>query len=215
VREAAGAGSVLYVELRNPQNETLLYESTNMTTGTFDTPFSYRLVAGDLEKNSGASRTIFKPMNETSNNYTMIVGYAGPRSSSSSSADDDNNNTADDNNFFRSQVQFVFAYEHVEGVGAIVPPPNRTTTIPTPTLPPPEEPELEEEPTEDLEEELEEQEEEEEEEEEEEDLEEELEEQEEEEEEEEEDLEEELEEQEEEDDADDDDGNGGVSIPFG
>jgi hypothetical protein len=100
VGEAAGAGGVLYIELRNPQNETLLYESINMTTGTFDTPFSYRLVAGDLEKNSGASRTIFKPMNETGDNYMMTVGYDGTASNNS-----------------RSEVQFVFAYEHLAPEG--------------------------------------------------------------------------------------------------
>jgi hypothetical protein len=126
--EAAGAGGVLYIELRNPQNETLLYESINMTTGTFDTPFSYRLVAGDLEKNSGASRTIFKPMNETGDNYMMTVGYDGTASNNS-----------------RSEVQFVFAYEHLAPEGE-----ERAAVATTTPEEPEPEPEVEPEPEEEV-----------------------------------------------------------------
>jgi hypothetical protein len=68
VAEGTGPLLAIYVELKDPRNETLLYESVNMTTGSFDTPFSYRLVAGDLERNGGVTRTVFKPMNETGEN---------------------------------------------------------------------------------------------------------------------------------------------------
>jgi hypothetical protein len=59
-------------------------------------------------------------MNESGNNYTTIVRYANRRSGFASpeanvtAADDDDNNL---NNFFRSEVQFVFAYEHIPDEG--------------------------------------------------------------------------------------------------
>jgi predicted amidohydrolase len=38
----------LYVELKDPHNETVMYDSVNMTTvGNTKAPFSYKFVAGD------------------------------------------------------------------------------------------------------------------------------------------------------------------------
>jgi hypothetical protein len=63
----------------------------------------------------------WKPMNESGNNYTTIVGYANRRSGFATpeanvmAADDDDE---DDNlNNFRSEAQFVFAYEHIPDEG--------------------------------------------------------------------------------------------------
>jgi hypothetical protein len=59
-------------------------------------------------------------MNKSGNNYTTIVGYANRRSCFASpeanvtAADHDDDNL---NNFFRSEVQFVFAYEHITDEG--------------------------------------------------------------------------------------------------
>jgi hypothetical protein len=139
--EGAGAGGKLFVELKNPRNETLLYDSANMATGSFDTPFSYTLVAGDLEKNNGGvttTRTVFKPMNETADNYTMVVGYDAITSSAN------NNNSSTTRS---SEVQFAFAYEHVvaRGGGVLSFPPSPatgnatiTTNATTPEEPEPE-----------------------------------------------------------------------------
>ena len=96
----SGSSGRLYVELRDPNNETVMYDSTNMTTiGNSKSPFSYRLVAGDLEANSSTtassrpSRTVVKPMNVSGLNYTLAVGYKMPQNSP-------------------SEVQFTFAYDH-------------------------------------------------------------------------------------------------------
>ena len=145
--ERAGADGTLFIELRDPRNETLLYDSTNMTTGSsFDTPFSYSLIAGDLEKNNGGggvttTRTVFKPMNETADNYTMVVGYDAITSSAN------NNNSSTTRS---SEVQFAFAYEHVvaRGGGVLSFPAspatgNATTTTTNATTPSEPEPEPE------------------------------------------------------------------------
>jgi hypothetical protein len=100
----SGSSGRLYVELRDPNNETVMYDSTNMTTvGNSKSPFSYRLVAGDLEANSSTtasssspSRTVVKPMNVSGLNYTLAVGYKMPQNSA-------------------SEVQFTFAYDHGDG----------------------------------------------------------------------------------------------------
>jgi hypothetical protein len=127
--KGAGAGGTLFVELRNPRNETLFYDSANMTTGSFDTPFSYTLVAGDLEKNNGGvttTRTVFKPMNGTADNYTMVVGYDATNSTITSS----------------SEVQFAFAYEHVGSAttraGGVLTFPSSNATTPSEPEPEPE-----------------------------------------------------------------------------
>jgi hypothetical protein len=124
VREAAGPFIAVYAELKDPHNDTLAFEFAPIVRSTKsgldnETSFSYSLVAGDYDNGShddGASdssnhnRRFWKPMNETGNNYTMIVGYATPAppppSSSSSSS-----GSAEENS--RSEVQFVFAYEHL------------------------------------------------------------------------------------------------------
>jgi hypothetical protein len=120
VREAAGPFITVYVELKDPQDETLLYEfapivRSNKSGADNKTSFSYSLVAGDVDDGSqddaaaaGDSRRFWKPMNETGNNYTMIVGYATPAPPSSSSS---SSGSAEENS--RSEVQFVFAYEHL------------------------------------------------------------------------------------------------------
>jgi hypothetical protein len=94
----------LYVELRDPNNETVMYDATKVTTtGNSKTPFSYNLLAGDLERNTtsaitGDHRIVYKPMNMSGLNYTMAVGYRMPGTS-------------------LSEVQFVFAYDHGDGGG--------------------------------------------------------------------------------------------------
>jgi hypothetical protein len=143
--EGAGAGGgTLFIELRDPQNETLFYDSANMTTGSsFDTPFSYSLIAGDLEKGIGSasSRTVFKPMNETGDNYTMTVGYDTTNSPPTTT----------------SEVQFVFAYDG-DDVGAAAAPPSPPPAVEATTMPPTPEPEPEpEQPESQLQEQLEEQ----------------------------------------------------------
>jgi hypothetical protein len=76
----------LYVEVRDPHNETVMYDSTNMTTvGNSKSPFSYKFVVGELDADNSTtnsatttanpSRTVLKPMNESGLNYTMTVGY--------------------------------------------------------------------------------------------------------------------------------------------
>jgi hypothetical protein len=125
VGEAAGPFITVYAELKDPQDETLAFEfapivRSNKSGSDNETSFSYSLVAGDYDNgsqddavsNSDSSdhnRRFWKPMNETGSNYTMIVGYATPASpppSSSSSSDSVEENS-------RSEVQFVFAYEHL------------------------------------------------------------------------------------------------------
>ena len=98
--QEAGPSGTLYISLRDPHNEAVLYDSANMTTGSFDTLFSYKLVAGDVEKNNTTSdsRTVYKPMNESGQNYTMTVGYTLPQVTP-------------------SEVQFVFAYDHLLDAG--------------------------------------------------------------------------------------------------
>ncbi len=92
----------LYVEVKDPHNETVMYDSTNMTTlGNTKSPFSYKFVAGELDANTtttNPSRTVLKPMNESGLNYTMTVGYRMLGTSP-------------------SEVDFVFAYDPDGGVG--------------------------------------------------------------------------------------------------
>jgi hypothetical protein len=131
----AGNNGTLYVELRDPHNETMLYETGKITTTTTggaknESPFSYKLIAGDVHNTSGSTsqgRTVFKPMNETGANYTMVVGYALPQSATP------------------SEVEFVFAYEHLlddaaaAGGGEEPTTTSSSTTTPPPTTTSPEE----------------------------------------------------------------------------
>jgi hypothetical protein len=128
VGEAAGPFITVYVELKDPQNETLAFDfapiaRSNKSGSDNETSFSYSLVAGDGDDGSqddaaaagdsdsgGHNGRFWKPMNETGNNYTMIVGYATPAPPSSSSSSS-SSGSAEENS--RSEVQFVFAYEHL------------------------------------------------------------------------------------------------------
>jgi hypothetical protein len=129
VGEAGGPFITVYVELKDPHNDTLLYEfapivRSNKSGSDNETSFSYRLVAGDADdgsqddaansdsdSDSRHNRRFWKPMNETGNNYTMIVGYATPAPSSPGSTAVAVAGSAEENS--RSEVQFVFAYEHL------------------------------------------------------------------------------------------------------
>jgi hypothetical protein len=124
VREAAGPFITVYVELKDPHNDTLASEfapivRSNKSGSDNETSFSYSLVAGRDDSDSGGhNRRFWKPMNETGNNYTMIVGYATPAPPSSPGS----TVAVVSGEYSRSEVQFVFAYEHLlppeEGGGA-------------------------------------------------------------------------------------------------
>jgi hypothetical protein len=159
VGEAAGPFITVYVELKDPHNDTLAFESapivrSNKSGSDNETSFSYSLVAGDDDSDAANSdsgshnKRFWKPMNETGNNYTMIVGYATPvlPSSPGSAA------AVGGGEYSRSEVQFVFAYEHLlppegeEGAAAVA-----TTTTTTPAEEPEPEPVVEpEEPEEEV-----------------------------------------------------------------
>ena len=121
VGEAAGPFIAVYVELKDPQDDTLAFDfapivRNNEIGADNETSFSYSLVAGhddsdaaNSDSGSGHNKRLWKPMNETGNNYTMIVGYATPVLPSSSSSS--SSGSAEENS--RSEVQFVFAYEHL------------------------------------------------------------------------------------------------------
>jgi hypothetical protein len=125
VGEAAGPFIAVYAELKDPQDETLAFEFApiliiNKSGSDNETSFSYSLVAGDYDNGSqddaannsdsgDHNRRFWKPMNETGSNYTMIVGYATPASPSPSSSS--SSGSVEENS--RSEVQFVFAYEHL------------------------------------------------------------------------------------------------------
>jgi hypothetical protein len=135
---AGAAGGTVFIELRDPHNQALLYDSTNMTTtGTSDTPFSYSLVAGKLLENAGGdaagdNRRVVKPMNETGSNYTLLVGYDGGTGDVTSPSNDDITTTT-------SEVQFVFAYDHVLDAGeaaATTTPPASERGSPSDVTPP-------------------------------------------------------------------------------
>ena len=125
VGEAAGSVIGLFVELKDPHNDMMAFDfapivRSDRPGADNETSFSYRLVAGDYDNgsqddaansnsNSGDhNRRFWKPMNETGSNYTMTVGYATPASPPSSSS---SSGSAEENS--RSEVQFVFAYEHL------------------------------------------------------------------------------------------------------
>jgi hypothetical protein len=129
----------VYVELKDPHNDTLAFDfapivRNNEIGADNETLFSYSLVAGDDDDSDAANsdsdsgghnRRIWKPMNETGSNYTMIVGYATPAPSSSPGSVA----AVGGGEYSRSEVQFVFAYEHLlppEEEGAAV----ATTTTP-------------------------------------------------------------------------------------
>jgi hypothetical protein len=158
VEEAAGPFIAVYVELKDPHNDTLAFEfapvaRNNETGSDNETSFSYSLVAGDddsdaaSDSDSGHNKRFWKPMNETGNNYTMIIGYATPAPSSPGSVAA----VGGGGEYSRSEVQFVFAYEHLlppEEEGAAV---ATTTTTTTPAEEPEPEPVVEpEEPEEEV-----------------------------------------------------------------
>ena len=62
------------IQVKDPHNETaeFKFEPVNGSNNAF----SHSFVAGGQDDN----KTFWKPMNETGNNYTMIVGYANQRS---------------------------------------------------------------------------------------------------------------------------------------
>jgi hypothetical protein len=118
VGKAAGPFITVYVELKDPHNDTLAFEfapivRSNKSGSDNETSFSYRLVAGDdgssQDDSGGHNRRFWKPMNETGNNYTMTVGYATPAPSSPGSVAV----AGGGGGYSRSEVQFVFAYEHL------------------------------------------------------------------------------------------------------
>jgi hypothetical protein len=130
VGEAAGPFIAVYVELKDPHNDTLASEfapivRNNETGSDNETSFSYSLVAGHDDSDSdGHNRRFWKPMNETGNNYTMIVGYATPAPSSPGSVA-----AVGGGEYSRSEVQFVFAYEH------LLPPEEERAAVATTTTP--------------------------------------------------------------------------------
>jgi hypothetical protein len=122
VREAAGPFITVYVELKDPHNDTLAFEfvpivRSNKSGLNNETSFSYSLVAGrddsdaaNSDSGGGHNRRFWKPMNETGSNYTMIVGYATPAPPSSPGSAVA---AVGGGEYSRSEVQFVFAYEHL------------------------------------------------------------------------------------------------------
>lgn|GEM_PF-5399444 len=102
----------MWIEVKDPHNETVEFESEPVNGS--NNAFSHSFVAGGQDDN----KRFWKPMNESGNNYTMIVGYANRQSGFATS--DANVTAADDDdnvNNFRSEVQFVSAYEHVPDEG--------------------------------------------------------------------------------------------------
>ena len=141
VGEAAGSVIGLFVELKDPHNDMMAFDfapivRSDRPGADNETSFSYRLVAGDdgssQDDSAGHNRRFWKPMNETGNNYTMIVGYATPAPSSPGSVA-----AVVSGEYSRSEVQFVFAYDHLlppgeEGAAAVA---TTTTTTPEETEP--------------------------------------------------------------------------------
>jgi hypothetical protein len=122
-----GSSGKIYVDLRDPHNQTVMYDSANVTTNGNGSkaPFSYKMAAGDGLGNTTATRTVFKPMNVSGLNYTLAVGYQLPQTSP-------------------SEVQFVFAYDHggeaattVAARSAGNDTTTTTTTAQEPIIPPP------------------------------------------------------------------------------
>src|SRR5215211_2020628 len=157
VGKAAGSVIGLFVELKDPHNDMMAFDfapivRSDRPGADNETSFSYRLVAGDdgssQDDSAGHNRRFWKPMNETGNNYTMTIGYATPAPSSPGSAVAVAGGGGE---YSRSEVQFVFAYDHLlppeeEEAAAVA-----TTTTTTPAEEPepepvvePEEPEEEE-----------------------------------------------------------------------
>ena len=130
VGKAAGPFITVYVELKDPRNDTLAFEfapvvRSNKSGSDNQTSFSYSLVAGrddsdaaNSDSDSDHNRRFWKPMNETGSNYTMIIGYATPAPPSSPGSAV----VVSGGEYSRSEVEFVFAYEHLlppeEGGGA-------------------------------------------------------------------------------------------------
>jgi hypothetical protein len=150
VGEAAGSVLGLFVELKDPHNDMMAFDFTPIVRSDRpgadnETSFSYRLVAGDdgssQDDSAGHNRRFWKPMNETGNNYTMTVGYATPAPSSPGPAAV----AAGGGEYSRSEVQFVFAYDHLLPPGEEEAASVATTTTTTPA----EEPEPEEEESDD------------------------------------------------------------------
>lgn len=81
----------MWIEVKEPHNETVEFEFEPVNGSS--NAFSHSFVAGGQDDN----KRFWKPMNESGNNYTMIVGYANRRSSFATpdanvtAADDDDN----------------------------------------------------------------------------------------------------------------------------
>ena len=89
--------SGVWITVKDPMNETT--HAIFVPANSSDKSFSYGIVAGYYDKNS---RGFYKPMTVSGKNYTMTVVYNtdnGPSSSTTSSGN-------------KSEVQFVFAYNH-------------------------------------------------------------------------------------------------------
>jgi hypothetical protein len=154
VGEAAGSVLGLFVELKDPHNDMMAFDfapivRSDRPGADNETSFSYRLIAGDdgssQDDSGGHNRRFWKPMNETGNNYTMTVGYATPVPSSPGPAAV----AAGGGEYSRSEVQFVFAYDHLLPPGEEEAASVATTTTPAEEPEPepvvePEEPEEEE-----------------------------------------------------------------------
>jgi hypothetical protein len=155
VGEAAGSVLGLFVELKDPHNDMMAFDfapivRSDRPGADNKTSFSYRLVAGDdgssQDDSAGHNRRFWKPMNETGNNYTMTVGYATPAQSSPGPAAVAAGGGGE---YSRSEVQFVFAYDHLLPPGEEEAAAVATTTTPAEEPEPepvvePEEPEEEE-----------------------------------------------------------------------
>jgi hypothetical protein len=123
VGEAAGSVIGLFVELKDPHNDMMAFDfapivRSDRPGADNETSFSYRLVAGDdgssqddgAGDSGGHNRRFWKPMNETGSNYTMTIGYATPALPSSPGSVAA---VGGGGEYSRSEVQFVFAYEHL------------------------------------------------------------------------------------------------------
>jgi hypothetical protein len=151
VGKAAGSVIGLFVELKDPHNDMMAFDfapivRSDRPGADNETSFSYRLVAGDdgssQDDSAGHNRRFWKPMNETGNNYTMTVGYATPAPSSPGPSVAVAGGGGENS---RSEVQFVFAYDH------LLPPGEEEAAVATATTTttPAEEPEPEEEESDD------------------------------------------------------------------
>jgi len=103
--------SGVWISVKDPTNKTT--QAIFVPVNAKDKSFSFSVVAGYYDGNSFG---FYKPMSVSGKNYTMTVAYNtkdGPSSTASSSEN-------------KSQVQFVFAYDH----STTTPPPVSAATAP-------------------------------------------------------------------------------------